>query len=380
MTVLAVAAYAIINPTPRVPAVSSESNPADHALQLAVTYGTPATAARSTAPASAGTTGQQAPDAGDDAAADDETTETSVDLGEMLRVFAAGISPSLANDPRLLCEPGQHFSYCVYTVREGDTLSEIAEIFDLNGGDVPGWELLVASNKPNLVSADDFIQPGQKLRIPTRRGVVHTVILGETVGDLAEGFDVTSAEIIAANALGTGNLLQIGQVLLIVDPKQIPQPQVEEPAPAIAPPPPPPPAPPAPAPDGSPRHASSGFIWPIKTTIRITNYFSSRHPLGIDLGLSHDPRTPIYAVQSGRVTFAGGDPCCSYGYYVIVDHGNGIKTLYAHLRRIDVALGQTVQQGTVLGLAGSTGYSTGAHLHFEVHLNNKRVNPLNYLP
>jgi murein DD-endopeptidase MepM/ murein hydrolase activator NlpD len=122
------------------------------------------------------------------------------------------------------------------------------------------------------------------------------------------------------------------------------------------------------------------FIWPVATTIRITSYFGPSHPLGIDLGLSHAPGTPVLAVLPGKVTFAGGDPCCSYGYYVIVDHGNGLKTLYGHLRSSSVSVGQTVSQGQVLGPSGTTGYSTGVHLHFEVQKNGVRVNPLDYLP
>ena len=80
------------------------------------------------------------------------------------------------------------------------------------------------------------------------------------------------------------------------------------------------------------------------------------------------------------MTFAGGNPCCSYGYYVVVDHGNGYTTLYAHFSSIAVSVGQRVSQGQVLGAGGRTGYATGNHLHFEVHLNGVTVNPLVYLP
>jgi murein DD-endopeptidase MepM/ murein hydrolase activator NlpD len=107
---------------------------------------------------------------------------------------------------------------------------------------------------------------------------------------------------------------------------------------------------------------------------------TARHPLGMDMGLSHDPTALVHAVEDGVVSFAGGDRCCSYGLYVIVDHGNGLKSLYAHFSRIDVAQGQRVERGQPLGQAGNTGYSFGVHLHFEVHLNGKRVNPMNYLP
>jgi murein DD-endopeptidase MepM/ murein hydrolase activator NlpD len=176
------------------------------------------------------------------------------------------------------------------------------------------------------------------------------------------------------NNLTDGNLIAPGQVLLIPNPKRLSRPVVAPPAepgaPAV---PGQPPAPPTPEP-------YRGFIWPVATTIRITNYFSARHPLGIDLGLSHAAGTPVMAVAPGKVTFAGGDACCSYGYYVIVDHGNGLKTLYAHLRSISVSVGQTVSQGQTLGPSGTTGYSTGVHLHFEVHKNGTRVDPIPYLP
>jgi murein DD-endopeptidase MepM/ murein hydrolase activator NlpD len=130
---------------------------------------------------------------------------------------------------------------------------------------------------------------------------------------------------------------------------------------------------------GEPR-SGAGFIWPITVAPRITNYMTARHPLGIDMGLSHVAGTPIRAVAEGKVVFAGGNTCCSYGLYVIVDHENGLKTLYAHLSRLDVSNGQRVRQGENLGPSGRTGYSTGVHLHFEVHRNGVRVNPMNYLP
>lgn len=279
---------------------------------------------------------------------------------------------------QLTCERSDSPAYCIYTVRDGDTLGSIAGDFGLKSAYMPSWELLVASNKPDIVSADDFLQPGQKLRVPTRNGIVHTVILDETVGDLAEMFDVTSAEIIAVNSLGDGNLLATGVTLIIPDPKQLPQPKSEA-DPATPGQPDAPTSPGAPAPTATPE-PPKGFIWPIGATIRITSYFGPSHPLGIDFGLSHAPGTPVMAVMPGKVTFAGGDACCSYGYYVIVDHGNGLKTLYAHLRSISVSVGQTVSQGQTLGPSGTTGYSTGVHLHFEVHKNGVRVNPLQYLP
>ena len=267
-----------------------------------------------------------------------------------------------ASIPAGLCEPGDTAAYCIYTVKEGDTLSGIAELFQLNGGVVPGWELLAASNKPDIVDVDDFIQPGQKLRVPLASGVVYTVLLGESVGLMAQEFDVTSAQIIEANALANPDLLTTGQVVFIPDPTRLPSPELPG------------------APGASEPARPRGFIWPITVLVRITNYMTERHPLGIDMGLSHAPGTPIVAVEDGVVEFAGGDPCCSYGLYVIVDHGNGLKTLYGHLASLAVSKGQHVSQGQSLGPSGRTGYSTGVHLHFEVYKDGKRQNPIDICP
>ena len=102
------------------------------------------------------------------------------------------------------------------------------------------------------------------------------------------------------------------------------------------------------------------------------------HPLGIDIGAKSG--APVVASAAGTVTFAGGDACCSYGYYVVVDHGGGYRTLYAHLSDFVVGRGQAVRQGQLLGYVGETGASFGPHLHFEVQLNGAVVNPLSYLP
>ncbi len=120
------------------------------------------------------------------------------------------------------------------------------------------------------------------------------------------------------------------------------------------------------------------FVWP--ATGPITSYMGSSHPLGIDIGLSYDADSPILATASGIVSFAGGDPCCSYGNYVIVDHGNGLSSLYGHLDQIKVQEGQPVEQGDLLGYGGNTGHSTGKHLHFEVRSSYGRLDPLEVLP
>ena len=117
------------------------------------------------------------------------------------------------------------------------------------------------------------------------------------------------------------------------------------------------------------------LVWPALGPI--TSYFGPSHPLGIDVGQSEGS---IVAATDGVVVFAGGNPCCSYGLYVVVDSTEGIITLYAHLESIAVAEGQRVRQGQPLGVVGCTGHCTGTHLHFEVIDNGVRRDPLSYLP
>ncbi|HLF71193.1 MAG TPA: M23 family metallopeptidase [Dehalococcoidia bacterium] len=124
--------------------------------------------------------------------------------------------------------------------------------------------------------------------------------------------------------------------------------------------------------------SASEFDWP--TSGSITSFFGLYHPTGIDIALDGNADSPIRAARAGAVSFAGGDPCCEYGRYVIIDHGDGFTTLYGHLSKLSVQTGQQVAQGEVLGLGGSTGKSKGKHLHFEVLKDRAYVDPLRYLP
>jgi murein DD-endopeptidase MepM/ murein hydrolase activator NlpD len=119
----------------------------------------------------------------------------------------------------------------------------------------------------------------------------------------------------------------------------------------------------------------SRLVWPALGPI--TSYFGPSHPLGIDIGQSEGA---VVAATDGVVLFAGGDPCCSYGLYVVVDSTEGIITLYAHLDSISVTQGQRVRQGQPLGIVGCTGHCFGTHLHFEVIDGGVRRDPLSYLP
>jgi murein DD-endopeptidase MepM/ murein hydrolase activator NlpD len=125
------------------------------------------------------------------------------------------------------------------------------------------------------------------------------------------------------------------------------------------------------------RHVSgSGFIWPVAAPI--TSPFGwrwGRMHEGIDLGAAYG--TPIAAAAAGAVIYAGWEG--GYGNLVVIDHGGGIATAYGHQSRIAVSVGQSVSQGETIGYVGSTGHSTGPHLHFEVRVNGQAVDPLGYL-
>jgi len=95
---------------------------------------------------------------------------------------------------------------------------------------------------------------------------------------------------------------------------------------------------------------------------------------GVDL--SAPMGTPIHVVRPGKVTFAG--PSGGHGNFIMVDHGNGICTHYAHCSKIDVQVGDTVSENDVIGAVGSTGHSTGPHLHYEVYVNGQAVDPMKY--
>jgi murein DD-endopeptidase MepM/ murein hydrolase activator NlpD len=128
---------------------------------------------------------------------------------------------------------------------------------------------------------------------------------------------------------------------------------------------------------GSAPSPGSAIVWPVVGPL--TSCFCPYHPLGIDVGVPLN--TPVRAMAAGKVAFAGGNACCSYGYYVDIDHGNGIMTRYGHLSYIPaIPVGTIVRPGDIIGMSGTTGYSTGPHLHFEVRLNGVPVNPMDVLP
>ena len=131
---------------------------------------------------------------------------------------------------------------------------------------------------------------------------------------------------------------------------------------------------------GGSANASGSFLWPVASYVYVSSRFGLRvHPItgekkshtGIDIASNQG--TAVYASDGGTVTLAGWNG--GYGNCIMIDHGNGYVTLYGHLSSISVSQGQTVSQGTTIGAVGSTGNSTGPHLHFEVLKNGTRIDP-----
>ncbi len=117
------------------------------------------------------------------------------------------------------------------------------------------------------------------------------------------------------------------------------------------------------------------FVWPGQAAI--SQPMAENHPYGIDIGVRYEP---VYAVRDGRVTFVGGDSCCSYGLFVVIEHDQGWTSLYAHLEAFSVGVGDNVVQGERIGGSGETGNSRGPHLHFELRSWGTPVDPLVHLP
>jgi murein DD-endopeptidase MepM/ murein hydrolase activator NlpD len=242
-----------------------------------------------------------------------------------------------------------------YEIQSGDTVSSIAYKFSLKTNTV-----LWANN----LSSFSLIRPGNTLIILPTDGVLHTVKSGENLSYLAQRYNVSSQEISDYNNI-RANTIAINQKLIIPGATRLRAPVQTI---AVSPTPTPRPSSPAPTPsiDGK-------MAWPTEGH-RITQYFSWRHN-GLDV--ANKTGTAIYAAEAGVIEFSGWST--GYGNNIIIDHGGGKKTRYAHMSRMFVVVGQRVARGEHIAAMGSTGWSTGPHLHFEVIINGVRQNPLNYL-
>lgn len=243
-----------------------------------------------------------------------------------------------------------------YQVQPGDTISLIAYKFNLKIN-----TLLWANN----LTARSILKLGQNLIIPPVNGVIHLVKKGETLSNIAKKYKVTAEEISEFNKLADSQV-KPGLSLMIPGGQPV---SVAPSAPATK----PTQIKSGPIPAAALADRSTPLMWPT-TSRRITQYYRWRHS-GLDVG--NRTSEPIYAADDGVVVRAQWNS--GYGYNVVIDHGNGMRTLYGHASRLLVSPGQQVARGAVIALIGSTGRSTGPHLHFEVIVGGVKKNPLSYI-
>jgi len=291
-------------------------------------------------------------------------SDQPVEAQEIAGISAGGGAinkPTILPGAELPVGSGVKRSAIVYhEVQAGEVVGEIAQKYGLN--------VLTVLWANNLTSRS-YIRPGDKLTILPVDGVLHKVAKGENVSKIAKLYSADTNDIIKFNKLQeSGEDIVVGEQLLVPNGKK-PQPtytysnygstlsSVAAPPPSIVAP------------------AGSLYIWPT-TVRRITQYYSLRHG-GLDVG--GPVGTPLYAARSGLVVRSQCGWNGGYGCYVVIDHGGGVQTLYGHASRLYVSAGEQVAQGQTIATMGSTGRSTGPHLHFEVRVGSQRRNPLQYI-
>ncbi|MFC1627269.1 peptidoglycan DD-metalloendopeptidase family protein [Patescibacteria group bacterium] len=245
-----------------------------------------------------------------------------------------------------------------YIVQTGDTVSSIGKKFDVSI-DTIRWQ--------NDLRSIDAIKPGEKIEIPPVTGMVHKVKRGETIYSIAKKYDVDAQQVVnwPFNTYSNDETfaLAVGQILIVPDGVK-PAEQLWDPKRYVA----------QTTPDAGAVSATGQFVWPAAGAI--TQRFVWYHG-AIDIANKAAPS--VLAADSGTVTVAGWPDGFGYGNRVVIDHHNGFVTLYGHLASVSVSAGQTVARGNVIGRMGSTGRSSGIHLHFEIRQGGVLVNPLQYL-
>ncbi|MBN1537902.1 MAG: peptidoglycan DD-metalloendopeptidase family protein [Anaerolineales bacterium] len=261
-----------------------------------------------------------------------------------------------------------------HTVSLGDSIFEIANHYNIKP------ETVLWANYDQLKDNPDMLSMGMVLKIPPVDGVYYQMVEGDTIENIAAQFNVDPQNVIsyAGNQFELTNpvknsgdwvMFPGGQrefrQWLIPD---IPRGKAGVLKSVYG----------SGACEGNYEGAygTGSFVWPAGNHVLSGNDYASWH-LGIDIGAGEG--AGIFAADSGVIVFSGW-ATGGYGNMVMVDHGNGYQTLYAHLSKSAVSCGQSVSQGQTIGYGGSTGNSTGAHLHFEVRYQGGFINPWYVLP
>ena len=258
--------------------------------------------------------------------------------------MAEKVEPPKAEPPKPEEAPKKQPTVLVHVVQQGETLWDIAQAYGIT--------------VDSIVSANDLSNPnrlkvGQKLEILTVKGVLHEVAVGESLWEIAQRYKVSVDEIAEVNSISDPSRIQPSMKLVIPGATRV----LRSDALVV---------------NGQLQKA---FDWPAKG--RISSPFGPRWGRmhnGLDIAVNTG--TPVKAAADGRVTFAGWNG--GYCILVIIDHGNGVETRYAHNSRLNVKV-QKATRGQVVAYSGNTGNSTGPHVHFEIRYKNNPVNPQTYL-
>ncbi len=255
---------------------------------------------------------------------------------------------ALINDHTLDGDGTIGIEYDEYEVKEGDNLSTLS----LKIGAT--LDTIVSVNK---ITNANRLRPGAKLIIPNRNGLLYTVGKGETLEDISEKYDVSVKRIMSFNKIES---IEAGQDLFLPGARYTLDERIEK--------------------------FGQIFNLPLDRITRVSSDFGYRtHPItgvrtlhrGIDFPGALN--TPVYAARGGTVTFAGYSGG-GFGNLVIIKHKDGYTTYYGHLNSVTTRAGQKVGVGSLIGRMGSTGRSTGSHLHLEIRRNGVAVNPNEYIP
>lgn len=272
------------------------------------------------------------------------------DLSENLETLLAVAEEDTLQEENNIIENNLNspVTYQTYRVKKGDMIGFIADAFDVT------QDTIISVNN---IKQSRLIQVGQYLKIPSMPGIIYTVKKsGETPETIAKKYDVDAEKCAIANCVATDTEFTAGTSLFVPDAEL----------------------------DWASRAEINGDLFhkPLKGRYWLSSPYGWRDsPFntgkrtfhgGIDMAIGQG--TPIYAALDGSVTATGFNS--TYGNYVIITHHSGYKTLYAHMSQINCKKGNFVYTNTVIGRVGSTGMSTGPHLHFTVYKNGKTVNPL----
>ena len=237
----------------------------------------------------------------------------------------------------------------IYTIQKGDTLINIANKFNCS------LEKII---KINEIKNPDKIIVGNNLKVPQTQKT-YKVKKGDTLSKIARKLSITVKKIINLNNIVNPDKILVGRNLTVPANTDINKRY-----------------------NLNSRRNTLHFVWPVQG--KISSYYGWReHPIrherdyhkGIDIAVSIG--SPVYAAEEGIVIYSGWSQ--GYGRLVIIQHRNNKKTYYAHNLRLLVNKGDRIKQGKIIALSGSSGVSTGPHVHFEIRDNNKTIDPLRYL-